>query len=1208
MQGTLYVPEGVGLWELGCEVNAVKGKADRDYDTRIKEHDQKVKDGTGDDISQSTFIAVTPFDWHRPQEWAENKTRDKKFKEVRAYDSNRLEQWIWEAPAVGLWLAQEIFGHREGVWDLNSHWQDLQATLSHKIPPEVLLVNREGMKTTFAEWIQQPNGELVIKAPSIGELVDVFCAWVHSLSPEESELIASRAIIVENRETWRALATSINPLILIAAPRLDGDPRLYAQAAVKHHVLRFAPFTALRNSGAIEMQRMRRFDVQEALKKAGIPDADATKLADASGGNFTILRRRLGRTPGDKNPDWGSELLLAPLLLAGSWQDARPHDQQFVAAISGKSYGEIQTVLTKWRQAPDSPVRLVDGTWEFLSPMDAWEFLHVSLTSTQLDAFEKAALDVLAEENPALELSPEDRPMAAFKGKERKFSGHLRQGIAEILALGASREEESAVGINLHFADRAGNIVRNLLPAGCDWKRWASLGDVFPQLIEAAPTALIQAVERDLQDAHPALVELMRQEIPPSALFGAAYHTGVLWALERAAWSPRFLPQVALLLAKLAKLDPGGKWGNRPEGSLQSLFFSWRPQTMAPLGQRTDVLKMVIQKEPDIGWKLLLNLLPLVSESISDNAKPSYREWAAGWTGSMTVGEYRGFVSELVTLSLANVGSAPERWIGLLDQVNGLGPQFPNEVVRIRNHLKTLASEGLTNELRVRLWDKLRQLVRDHTFFHDAGWSLPSDEVKKFEELRDEIEPDDPIIAVRHLFSDTGMHEGDPKLTYEENEARRHSKRRSAIRRLWSAGGFESLKRLAKETHDAWPVGLSIADELKGDVQRQLLPDLLTINDEALRRMATAYARKRIIDEGAEWAEHVPTVEWTDEQVMAFALEMPFEKRTWKWIETRGSAQDQEYWKQTAAFAGFRLPTEDALYAVRRLQESKRAWSAADLLATLLHGGAEVSNSVLFDALDAVLAGRIERKGGVMDVHHVTEIFKVLQSRADADTTRLARLEFEFLSILDRYSLLPHTLQRELARCPEFFVECLTLLYRPHNAPPTDEKPADPDGTKAEKAKRVWRLLHDWRLIPGRNSEGNIVSKELKQWISESRQRAKDVDRLEVCDVHIGQIFAQSGEDPSDKAIPVIPIREVIEECNSEQMQRGYAVGLHNLRGTFSKGIYEGGDQEREIAAKFNQYADLSAKWPRTSAVLRGVANDYLREAAQEDERAKAQD
>jgi hypothetical protein len=307
--GTPFVPEGVGLWELGCKVNNPKGKANEDYQKRVSEHERKASAGVTEDIKQATYIAVTPCDWQRGQVWADGRTKEGKFKEVRAYDSNRLEHWIYEAPAVGLWLAQEILGPRDGVWDLETHWENLLGSLTYTISPEVLLANREEMRATFEKWLKGSNGQLAVKAPSVDELLDVFCAWAHSLPPEEAELVASRTIIVEDRDAWRSLATSVNPLILVAAPRLEADSDLYAAADRRHHVLRFAPFTAPR-SGAVEMERMRRFDVQEALKKSGVPDADAVKLAEAAGGNFTILRRRLSRIPGDKTPNWGSDPIL----------------------------------------------------------------------------------------------------------------------------------------------------------------------------------------------------------------------------------------------------------------------------------------------------------------------------------------------------------------------------------------------------------------------------------------------------------------------------------------------------------------------------------------------------------------------------------------------------------------------------------------------------------------------------------------------------------------------------------------------------------------------------------------------------------------------------------------------------------------------------------------------------------------------------------
>jgi hypothetical protein len=207
--------------------------------------------------------------------------------------------------------------------------------------------------------------------------------------------------------------------------------------------------------------------------------------------------------------------------------------------------------------------------------------------------------------------------------------------------------------------------------------------------------------------------------------------------------------------------------------------------------------------------------------------------------------------------------------------------------------------------------------------------------------------------------------------------------------------------------------------------------------------------------------------------------------------------------------------------------------------------------------------------------------------------------------------LLPKTLQRQLARDPQFFVDCLKILFRARNADgkledtPSDD--SEPSEVKQERAQRIWQLLHDWQTIPGTDDEGVVVGPALKAWLDEARRKAREAGRLEIADVKIGEVFAKSPAD-SDKGVPLIAVREAIEEIKSDVIERGFSIGLRNLRGVWSKDLYEGGKQERDLAEKFEGYANTCSRWPRTAKALRSVANDYRSEANEEDERAKARE
>jgi hypothetical protein len=408
--GTEKVPGGIAYWEMGTDAK-VKAKLDGDFNKRIK------KRGKGD-FSQVTYIAITPRDYTPKTKWAAQKTKLKKWKKVLVYDSDDLEQWLETVPSVALWLTRYVSLKRpEGIEDLSTHWDNLQSSLKSKVPPAALLVSRQGTVERFKQWLAGTPELLTVHGQTPQEVVDVFAAWVASLNQSEQEPIASRVIIVEQIESWRALVDTKQHLILICSERVDVTPELLAEALRKgHHVLRPISSLHVQSADVLRLERMNRHELEKALREAGITEHEAFSLSQQSGGSFSVLKRRLSRIPFQTAPKWGNPTerdQLAPLLLAGAWSDENKDDQKIVAALAKQSYEKAREIANRWQHESDAPIWWAGGVWEFIAPLDAWMFLHPALSPAILDRFEKAAIKVLGIDDPRLELSPDERFLAA---------------------------------------------------------------------------------------------------------------------------------------------------------------------------------------------------------------------------------------------------------------------------------------------------------------------------------------------------------------------------------------------------------------------------------------------------------------------------------------------------------------------------------------------------------------------------------------------------------------------------------------------------------------------------------------------------------------------------------------------------------------------------------------------------------------------------
>ena len=226
----------------------------------------------------------------------------------------------------------------------------------------------------------------------------------------------------------------------------------------------------------------------------------------------------------------------------------------------------------------------------------------------------------------------------------------------------------------------------------------------MPQLAEAAPAVFLDSVDKALVDldASP-LKELFA--IYEGSIFGRNYHCGLLWALEVLAWSPDHLSRVSVVLTRLANYPLPQNAGNNPAATLRSIFLTWLPQTLASVDARRAAVESVIQENLNVGWALLLGVLPDSHQIGSYNQKPAWRDWfpndwSEGTTRSEMFKQVRNYSELAVQVALSQI----EKLTELISRWNHL----PREIFQsVLDYLESPDALKRPDEERFTLWEKL---------------------------------------------------------------------------------------------------------------------------------------------------------------------------------------------------------------------------------------------------------------------------------------------------------------------------------------------------------------------------------------------------------------------------------------------------------------------------------------------------------------------
>lgn len=1195
------VPSGRSVWELGTTKTGIPAKAQADYEKRSG------KPGAVDPAA-SVFVFVTPRRWPGKDKWAAARRKERIWKDVKALDVDDLVHWLDQCPPAAFWLAIRIGKRPNGLLGLNEFWNEWIHATRPALNRDIVLAGRDEEAAKVVKWLRAPPELLAIEADAVDEAFAFLFAAINELPTGYAEAQLPRAFIPSSEAEARHIAESMTRLIICLR---SADPGFARSLIGKgHHVFVATVGNASGTGSVTKLRRPDRYDLEKVLASLLAPSEgsvaetaqlsvqklDAGKLAADSARSLTVLRRLISAGP-QRTPAWAAAPVPKPLvaaLLVGGWSEGSTADKQVLERLCGLSYADASRQLAAYLAMPDGPLRRSEDAWRIASPRDAFALLAPHLTQDEFRLFLDAFVDVLVSPDPRFQLDAEGRQNAGWKRIGPAHSALLRRGLTETAIL-FSVFHERAMLIQSPASQIDYAVSRVLKDA--DAERWWSLHSDFQRIAEASPASFLGAIEDALQKMPSPLADLFKES--DNAFMGEQYLSNLLWGLERLAWSKQYFALVADILLQLSNMDPGGKWSNRPSGTLRKLFLLWSPETSLPLTERLEVIDVLRERYGVQSWKFLLSLSPKPHDTSTPADEPQWRDFSTEKetiTYPLLAKGNRAIAERL----LNDVGDDPARWCDLLN----VHTEHPTEE-RAEFRKKLIeAVPSLTDEKgRQELRSELRRLLHRHRQFADANWSLPASELAEIEHAMRLLEPADTIAQVAWMFGRNPSLPDPPlALKYEEKEALLLSKQVDAVSRIYGDLGIAGVVDLASKSEAPGLVGRALAKVgLLQEEEFSLVETFLSPQASADSSLAHGFIVTKSDD--VAWChallDRVTTNSIGPEAQVRVLLAMPSTRTTWDLADGAGEAVSSEYWRRVNPW--FQGTNADAAYLAQKLLEWDRPRAAISYL------GSRTENTFESELILRALAKGVSPKAGQDDeftnddgmfAWYVGNLFGILDKDSSVDRMSIAHLEWVFFRLLERSERPPNILYNLIASDEAFFLQLLKLIYKRSDG-------AEDENSSLGDEKLVthaWHVLDEWHVIPGTKADGTIDSAEHSRWIKAARDLCRDADRIDVADYRIGQVLA-AVRPTADAEWPPLPVRETIESCKSRKLDRGYNNGLYNGRGVTTRGMTDGGAQERELAALYRKHAEKCAvRWPRTARVLEELAATYDEHAKQHDE------
>lgn len=1183
-----YLPNGVSGWEMGTEAS-LKSKANGDYTKRVT-------DPLGLIQQDTTFVFVSPRRWPSRHNWVINKTATKQWKGVKVIDADDLELWLDQVPAVGLWLAKHLGkASSGGIRSLENFWEEWSESTNPPLSTEVVLGGRDKHVEMIHDWLKKTPNVLSIQGDSPDETFAFLYSSFSRLAKDDKVRAFSKCIYVDNQSELRHILDTYSiPLIL--AVTIDCNDLVGLAIKKGHHVFLGTGANVSSTRGAERLSRPLIGTIQENLKKLGVEEVKARRLSKDSGRSLTVLRRRMSTSPAITDPAWVNPQnahLLLPVLFIGAWNERKVGDQQIVEYISDKKYSEYLSELGDLLTVADPPLLKVGNVWVLKSPIDTWFLIARYVNEEILKKYQQVAKDVLLKKDPKYELPVDQRWAAGVYGKAPLHSDWLREGLCGSLVMVSVFGDQASNLLSLQ--DTINQTVSEVLEATTTMEHWASLKDVSPLLAEAAPDIFLEIARKQLKNHPQIFAELMKDG--DSGPFGDCNHSGLLWALESLAWSSTYFAQSVEILRGMAAIDSGGRYSNRPANSLQDIFMPYWPQTYATSQQRIQEFDKLISKDAKLVWNFTKSYHS--GSHFTEAYRFRWRDYGSLRSGFDQENNPHEYLKELVT-RLENLACMRAN---ILDAVD--------EFTRIPNYIQTALMKTLAqtdkeqfspDEIKI-LCSHLREAMN---WISSYGDEAERKNLLPLRKLLTKFTPEYVLDRVGWLLDNPWPHL--PEVSRKDRtdgEKEVAVLRGKAAREVLDKVPFEEIFKFASGISYVGVLGKALGTAIRDEKEDDKVLFFFA-KHEKNQLLISSYSLGRIEKEGNIWVEDAlrklkAEDLYTPEIAAQLYLGLPEGPDTWLEVEKAGTDLETEYWKHARGYS-HKHTNENAQIAVEKFLLTKRPQAALEIAGD--HVISLPSNLLRQIILDLLATPSEERHMDNMTEYHLSNIFRQLQERKELTDEEIARLEWPCASLFEGMrdnEKTSFSIHKLLEKDPAFFCDLVSMVYK------RDDKKTNPKhkGLNSDQSDNLARnsknVFDSWQGYPGMKEDGSFDEEGLSTWVETVRKICAEQSLVTGGDLELANVLARTPYD-TDGCWPHRSARKIIEELDNSVINRHIQSYVYNNRGVTTRGPHDGGTQERSLVGKYQKMSEqITADWPITASVLKGIADFYAREATRED-------